>query len=84
VVILSVDNVIFKDWEDFIEIVSYWKLNINYDSIKGYDDRHKIRKALQVIRYDFYQKNPTGLFNQWLENKVQETRDMIQYYEVNE
>ncbi len=75
---------IFKDWEDFIEIVSYWKLNINYDSIKGYDDRHKIRKALQVIRYDFYQKNPTGLFNQWLENKVQETRDMIQYYEVNE
>tara|TARA_Y100000310_G_scaffold76164_1_gene72594 strand:- start:1453 stop:1692 length:240 start_codon:yes stop_codon:yes gene_type:complete len=79
-----VDNVIFKDWEDFIEIVSYWKLNINYDSIKGYDDRHKIRKALQVIRYDFYQKNPTGLFNQWLENKVQETRDMIQYYEVNE
>jgi hypothetical protein len=79
-----VDNVIFKDWEDFIEIVSYWKLNINYDSIKGYDDRHKIRKALQVIRYDFYQKNPSGLFNQWLENKVQETRDMIQYYEVNE
>ena len=75
---------IFKDWEDFIEIVSYWKLNINYDSIKGYDDRHKIRKALQVIRYDFYQKNPSGLFNQWLENKVQETRDMIQYYEVNE
>lgn len=75
---------IFKDWEDFIEIVSYWKLNINYDSIKGYDDRHKIRKALQVIRYDFYQKNPTGLFNQWLENKVQETRDMIQYYEVNQ
>jgi hypothetical protein len=80
----SVDNMIFKDWDDFIKVVSYWEYNIHYDRIVGYSDRHKIRKALQIIRYDYYQNNPTGLFNQWLENKVKETRDMIEYYEVNE
>jgi hypothetical protein len=84
VVIPSVDNMIFKDWDDFIEVVSHWDYNINYNKIKGYSDRHRIRKALQLIRNDFYSNNQTGLFNQWLSNKVQETRDMLEYYEVNQ
>jgi len=83
VVILSVDKMLFKDWDDFIKIVSHWDYHFNYDKVKGYNDRHRIRKALQLIRYDFYEKNQTGLFNQWLENKVNETREMLEYYEVN-
>lgn len=75
---------IFNDWDDFIEIVSYWKLNIDFNSVKGYNDRHRVSRALTLIRTDYYNNNQESvLFNQWLVAKVNDTRDMIEYYKVN-
>tara|TARA_R110000824_G_scaffold305556_2_gene493364 strand:- start:181 stop:411 length:231 start_codon:yes stop_codon:yes gene_type:complete len=75
---------LFNDWDDFIKITSYWQLNIDLTKVKGYNDRHRISRALQLIRTEYYERNDSILFNQWLEAKVNDTRDMIAYYEVNQ
>ena len=68
---------LFDDWDDFISIVKYWQLGIDF--------RHKISQALSLIRTQYYNnENETILFNQWLTAKVNDTRDMIEYYKVNE
>ena len=76
---------LFDDWDDFISIVKYWQLGIDFSSVKGYNDRHKISQALSLIRTQYYNnENETILFNQWLTAKVNDTRDMLEYYKVNE
>lgn len=75
---------LFEDWEDFITIVKYWELGIDFSNVKGYNDRHKISQALSLIRTQYYNnENETVLFNHWLTNKVNDTRDMLEYYKVN-
>jgi len=76
---------IFTDWDDFMSIVKYWQLGIDFTEVTGYNDRHKISKALSLIRTQYYNnENESVLFNQWLTAKVNDTRDMIEYYKVNE
>tara|TARA_R110000751_G_scaffold79711_3_gene160662 strand:+ start:1100 stop:1333 length:234 start_codon:yes stop_codon:yes gene_type:complete len=75
---------IFESWDDFLKIVSYWQLDLDFSKVKGYNDRHKISRALQLIRADYYEdESMSMLFNHWLEAKVNDTRDMIEYYKVN-
>jgi hypothetical protein len=75
---------LFKDWDDFAEIVSYWELEFDINKIIGYNDRHKISNCLKEMAKTHYNKNNNILFTAWLENKVEETRQMIEYYKVNQ
>jgi len=79
----------FKSWEQFREITSYWGIseNVHQDMYNAASlalrDEDKISQALKVMRLHYVCEGGSLPFKLYLEEKIKETQMIIDYYKVN-